>query len=217
MLIWSGFHGACGLSRTYLQFLFARIGVGTGEAGVRLPSTPFGGLFPAEHGRWPSLSSRSVHPGALACVLSPELTEGPVLPRRREAPPRHHRGTSRDAARAAADGRRRADVQAGQGRRSTSGTRRGRPLLGLRQRRQPHVHARDPAHRRHRARPLQDVYPGWYQGRAVHIHVKVHLGGSVVHTGQLFFPDGSPTRSTRRRRTWPRRPGHAQRERLDLT
>src|SRR3954447_25663748 len=33
------------------------------------------------------------------------------------------------------------------------------------------------------------VYPGWYPGRAVHIHVKVHAGGSVVHTGQLFFPD----------------------------
>ena len=33
------------------------------------------------------------------------------------------------------------------------------------------------------------LYPGWYQGRAVHIHLKVHVGGSVVHTGQLFFPD----------------------------
>jgi len=33
------------------------------------------------------------------------------------------------------------------------------------------------------------VYPGWYQGRAVHIHVKVHLGGTVVHTGQFFFDD----------------------------
>ena len=33
------------------------------------------------------------------------------------------------------------------------------------------------------------IYPGWYQGRAVHIHVKVHVGGKVVHTGQLFFPD----------------------------
>jgi protocatechuate 3,4-dioxygenase beta subunit len=33
------------------------------------------------------------------------------------------------------------------------------------------------------------VYPGWYMGRAVHIHVKVHVGGSVVHTGQLFFSD----------------------------
>ena len=33
------------------------------------------------------------------------------------------------------------------------------------------------------------VYPGWYQGRTVHIHVKVHVGGNVVHTGQLFFDD----------------------------
>ena len=33
------------------------------------------------------------------------------------------------------------------------------------------------------------IYPGWYQGRAVHIHVKVHLGGRVVHTGQVFFSD----------------------------
>jgi len=33
------------------------------------------------------------------------------------------------------------------------------------------------------------IYPGWYQGRAVHIHIKVHVGGSVVHTGQLFFSD----------------------------
>jgi protocatechuate 3,4-dioxygenase beta subunit len=37
---------------------------------------------------------------------------------------------------------------------------------------------------------FESVYPGWYQGRAVHIHVKVHLGGTVVHTGQLFFNDG---------------------------
>jgi protocatechuate 3,4-dioxygenase beta subunit len=37
------------------------------------------------------------------------------------------------------------------------------------------------------------VYPGWYQGRAVHIHVKVHVGGRVVHTGQLFFPDALTT------------------------
>jgi protocatechuate 3,4-dioxygenase beta subunit len=36
---------------------------------------------------------------------------------------------------------------------------------------------------------FQTIYPGWYRGRAVHIHVKVHLGGNVVHTGQLFFSD----------------------------
>jgi protocatechuate 3,4-dioxygenase beta subunit len=36
---------------------------------------------------------------------------------------------------------------------------------------------------------FKTVYPGWYPGRAVHIHVKVHVGGNVVHTGQLFFND----------------------------
>jgi protocatechuate 3,4-dioxygenase beta subunit len=36
---------------------------------------------------------------------------------------------------------------------------------------------------------FRTVYPGWYQGRTVHIHVKVHLGGNVLHTGQLYFPD----------------------------
>src|SRR3954451_17729422 len=57
---------------------------------------------------------------------------------------------------------------------------------------------------------FRTVYPGWYRGRTVHIHVKVHLGGNVVHTGQLYFPDAvtdaayrkapyasRPTRSTR--------------------
>ena len=36
---------------------------------------------------------------------------------------------------------------------------------------------------------FRTIYPGWYPGRAVHIHLKVFLGGSTVHTGQLFFPD----------------------------
>jgi protocatechuate 3,4-dioxygenase beta subunit len=43
------------------------------------------------------------------------------------------------------------------------------------------------------------VYPGWYVGRAIHIHLRVHLGGAaageqyagghVSHTGQLFLPE----------------------------
>jgi protocatechuate 3,4-dioxygenase beta subunit len=36
---------------------------------------------------------------------------------------------------------------------------------------------------------LVTIYPGWYRGRTVHIHVQVHVGGNVVHTGQLFFPE----------------------------
>ena len=35
---------------------------------------------------------------------------------------------------------------------------------------------------------FDSIYPGWYSGRAPHIHLKVHVGGNTVHTGQLFFP-----------------------------
>src|SRR3954453_17342535 len=38
---------------------------------------------------------------------------------------------------------------------------------------------------------FKTIYPGWYQGRTTHIHVKVHVGGKVVHTGQLYFPDST--------------------------
>lgn len=51
----------------------------------------------------------------------------------------------------------------------------------------------------HGAARLLGIYPGWYQGRAVHIHVKVHIdgrvvgstyqGGHVSYTGQVFFPE----------------------------
>jgi protocatechuate 3,4-dioxygenase beta subunit len=34
---------------------------------------------------------------------------------------------------------------------------------------------------------FRTVFPGWYAGRAVHIHVKVTPGGDTTHTGQLFF------------------------------
>lgn len=45
------------------------------------------------------------------------------------------------------------------------------------------------------------IYPGWYPGRAIHIHLRVHVdgtvddgtdsyeGGQTVHTGQLFFDE----------------------------
>jgi protocatechuate 3,4-dioxygenase beta subunit len=46
---------------------------------------------------------------------------------------------------------------------------------------------------------FRTIYPGWYQGRATHIHLKAHVGGTgrsgtysgghVAHTGQLFFSD----------------------------
>ena len=45
---------------------------------------------------------------------------------------------------------------------------------------------------------FETIYPGWYLGRTIHIHLKVHLdgeadktyeGGHTAHTGQLFFDD----------------------------
>lgn len=47
---------------------------------------------------------------------------------------------------------------------------------------------------------ITTVYPGWYRGRCIHIHIKVHTGvtltsdgsftgGTELHTGQLFFDE----------------------------
>lgn len=48
---------------------------------------------------------------------------------------------------------------------------------------------------------FRTVFPGWYQGRAVHIHTKVHVGGTMTdagyegghtcHTGQFFFAESA--------------------------
>ena len=66
----------------------------------------------------------------------------------------------------------------------------------------------------HGVATFQTIYPGWYQGRAVHIHVKVHLGGSVVHTGQLFFPD-TLTDAVYRRTPYSKRPNRDTRNAQD--
>lgn len=31
------------------------------------------------------------------------------------------------------------------------------------------------------------IFPGWYRGRTPHIHMRVSVGGNLVHTGQIFF------------------------------
>ena len=59
------------------------------------------------------------------------------------------------------------------------------------------------------------VYPGWYQGRTVHIHVKVHVGGNVVHTGQLFFSD-TLTDSVYKVSPYTRRPDRTTRNAQDM-
>lgn len=36
---------------------------------------------------------------------------------------------------------------------------------------------------------FETIYPGWYPGRATHVHFKVFLDERNVLTGQMFFPD----------------------------
>ncbi len=61
---------------------------------------------------------------------------------------------------------------------------------------------------------FRTVYPGWYQGRTVHIHVMVHIGGNVVHTGQLYFSD-TVTDAVYKRAPYSRRPGRDVRNAAD--
>ena len=34
---------------------------------------------------------------------------------------------------------------------------------------------------------FETIFPGWYRGRAPHIHMKVFVSGGEVHTDQVFF------------------------------
>jgi protocatechuate 3,4-dioxygenase beta subunit len=61
---------------------------------------------------------------------------------------------------------------------------------------------------------FRTVYPGWYRGRTVHIHVMVHIAGNVVHTGQLFFPD-SLTDAVYRKAPYSSRPNRDVRNASD--
>ncbi|MFJ2955357.1 intradiol ring-cleavage dioxygenase [Streptomyces sp. NPDC087270] len=53
---------------------------------------------------------------------------------------------------------------------------------------------------------FRTVFPGWYSGRAVHVHTKVHTGGTrtstaytggrTCHTGQFYFAESAVTATT---------------------
>ena len=61
---------------------------------------------------------------------------------------------------------------------------------------------------------FKTIYPGWYVGRTVHVHVTVHVGGNVVHTGQLYFPERL-TDAVFRRAPYSRRPNRSTRNAAD--
>ena len=157
-----------------------------------------GGLLAAVVGgsAWEAASSgagtgpAAVATGAVSCVLAPELTEGPFyIPNEKvrrnitEGKPgtplrlrltvvdasscKPTKGAAVDVWHADAGG-----VYSGEEQLQSA----GQTFLRGVQRTDAHGRA-----------VFDTIYPGWYPGRAVHIHVKVYLGGNVVHTGQFFF------------------------------
>jgi protocatechuate 3,4-dioxygenase beta subunit len=36
---------------------------------------------------------------------------------------------------------------------------------------------------------FESIYPGWYSGRCIHIHVQIYVGSSLKLTTQIAFPD----------------------------
>ncbi len=34
---------------------------------------------------------------------------------------------------------------------------------------------------------IDTIFPGWYNGRTVHLHVKVHVGGTVSNSGRILY------------------------------
>ncbi len=132
----------------------------------------------------------AVATGAVRCILTPELTEGPYyVPRERvrrditegtPGVPLLLRLTVVDASTCKPVGNASVDVWHCDALGVYSGAVAGRPgtsfLRGVQRTNAYGVAS------------FETIYPGWYPGRAVHVHVKVHVAGDVVHTGQLFFP-----------------------------
>jgi protocatechuate 3,4-dioxygenase beta subunit len=155
-------------------------GLAAAAAGLKATESEAAGVGPA-----------AVASGAITCVLAPELTEGPYyvagekvrrnITEGKTGVPLILRATVVNASNCKPIKRATVDIwhcDAG-GVYSAFGAGASEPtfLRGI----QP-TNAKGVA-------TFESIYPGWYRGRAVHIHVKVHLGGSVVHTGQFFFPD----------------------------
>ena len=131
----------------------------------------------------------AVASGALTCILTPEMTEGPYYvsgsPRRRDITegrpgiPLTLRLSVVDASTCRAIRGASVDIWHCDAGGLYSGTEGGSDdfLRGIRK-----TDAKGVA-------VFDTIYPGWYRGRTVHVHAKVHVGGNVVHTGQLFFPE----------------------------
>ena len=151
------------------------------------------------------------------CAVTPQLTEGPYYFDADAVRSDIREDRPGDAAAAGDPRARRRELRAGEERRRRDlALRRRRRLLRLR---------RGAGERFLRGAQVTNgdgivefvtVYPGWYRGRTVHIHTKVHISKQEVLTSQVFFDDDVSAESTPTSRT--RRTGGAtvQRHRRDL-
>ncbi len=153
---------------------------------------------------WASIAREAVAAPAASCSLSKELTEGPywidgTLTRRditegRRGVPLALVLTVRDAATCKMINGADVEVWHSDAAGAYSGFSAGPPSRGpalsaaTPQSSQRFLRGHQVTDARGRVR-FMTIYPGWYQGRTPHIHLKVHVGGNEVHTGQVFFPD----------------------------
>ena len=181
-----------------------------------------GGLLAgaATLGGWKTASEAGAGPagvasGEIACVLAPEATEGPFylddarvrrnITEGRPGTPLMLRLKVVDASSCRAIRNASVDVwhcDAGGAYSGTGGEADERFLRGVQR-----TDAKGLA-------VFRTIYPGWYPGRTVHVHVMVHVAGNVVHTGQLYFPDALTDRVFRRA-PYRRRPGRTTRNAAD--
>ena len=179
--------------------------IGRREALTTLGGLGLSGALGAS-GALGGLSWTDTADGAATCVLSPEVTEGPYwiqngITRRdirgsRPGLPLEIVFTVQDAR--TCEPIRNADVEiwhcdaggvySGFERASQGGPGGGGPPGGAQEptdsKRYLRGHGRSDSAGRVR---FLTIFPGWYRGRTPHIHLKVHVGGDVVHTGQVFF------------------------------
>ena len=189
-------------------------------AGVRLTRRRsllgLGGLFAAALGAGASKATADgpagVASGRVKCVLTPEMTDGPYYisgEKLRHDIAEGKRGARLDLALTVVDASTCRPIKGATvdiwhcdagGTYSGFGAGAGSRTF-LRGRQKTNTHG--VAH-------FKTIYPGWYPGRTVHIHVKVHVGGNVVHTGQLFFSDAM-TDAVYRKAPYSKRPNRSPR------
>ena len=163
---------------------------GSGSGSASAPTTAGSAASPTTGGSAASAST-TVAPGPVACVLTPEFTEGPFyldldnvrsdITEGRPGAPLELQITVVDVDGCTPIKDAAVDIWHADAGGAYSGfeSARGETFL-----RGTQISAADGVV------TFRTVYPGWYRGRAVHIHTKVHVSGSEVHTGQLFFDDG---------------------------